>query len=117
MNRLHTCRTDHNLMNSLYHILQQNGNVKISDLCSYTGVSKKTLERIFHENTGVSPKTMQSLIRYQLLWQDIYFHRRFNALDAVAKYGYFDQAHLLRDFKRRHTTTPAEALRFALENI
>ncbi|MBP3359496.1 MAG: helix-turn-helix transcriptional regulator [Clostridia bacterium] len=103
-------RFNHKMMNGLFYIIRNNGNIKISDMCSYTGVSKKTLERIFNENMGVSPKTIQSLMRYQLLWQDIYLHKRFNVFDAVLKYGYFDQSHLLNDFKRRHSMTPKEAL-------
>ena len=38
---------------------------------------------------------------------------RFNALDAVDKYGFTDQAHLLSDFRKRHLMSPKEALEFA----
>ncbi len=112
--RLNLNKLNSDLMNSFYFIIKNRGNVRIPDICTYTGVSKRTLERIFEENTGVSPKTMQSLIRYQLLWQDIFFHKHLDIFDAVLKYGYFDQAHLLNDFKRRHSLTPNEALHLAL---
>ena len=62
---------------------------------------------------GVSPKTFSSLVRYQRLWQDMVLSPRFNALDAVDKYGYTDQAHLLSDFRKRHLMSPKEALEFA----
>lgn len=114
MNRLNTNKINNNLMNGLFFIIKNNGNVKISDISSYTGISKRTLERIFRGNMGVSPKTIQTLIRYQLLWQDIYLHKHFDILDAVLKYGYFDQAHLLNDFKQKHSMTPKEALNFSL---
>lgn len=100
-------------MNALYRIISMNGNVKISDLTSYAAVSEKTLERLFAANTGVSPKTLCTLVRYQLLWRDILLDGRFNALDAVEKYGYFDQAHMLNDFRRRHLMNPAEAVIYA----
>ncbi|MCH5212515.1 MAG: AraC family transcriptional regulator [Oscillospiraceae bacterium] len=114
MNRINLNKFSDNLMNGLYHIIKNNGNVKISDICDYTGLSKKTLERVFNENMGITPKSIQSLIRYQLLWQDIYSHKHFDVFDAVLKYGYFDQAHLLNDFKRRHSMTPNAALMLAL---
>lgn len=102
------------VMNGLFFMITNHGNVKIADISSYTGVSKRTMERMFKETMGVSPKTIQSLIRYQLLWQDIYLHKRFDVFDAVLKYGYSDQAHLLNDFKRKHAMTPSEALHFSL---
>lgn len=111
--RLNLNRLNSNMMNGLFYIIRNNGNIKISNMCSYTGLSRKTLERIFNEHMGVSPKTIQSLMRYQLLWQDIFLHKRFDVFEAVLKYGYFDQAHLLNDFKRRHSMTPNEALCFA----
>lgn len=112
--RLDTNKFNNNMMNGLFFIIKNNGNIKISDISSYTGLSKRTLERIFKGNMGISPKTIQALIRYQLLWQDIYLHRRFDIFDALLKYGYFDQAHLLNDFKQRHSMTPNEALDFSL---
>ncbi len=104
------------LMNSVYFMLSQFGRVRVSDICGYTAISQRQLERIFLHNIGVSPKTFSELIRYQLLWQDMLFEKNFNALDAVEKFGYFDQAHLLNDFKKRHFMTPTEAVSFALCN-
>lgn len=112
--RLDENKLNNDIMNGLFFIIKNHGNIKISDISSYTGVSKRTLERIFKRNTGISPKTIQALIRYQLLWQDIYLHRGFDVFDAVLKYGYFDQSHLLNDFKQKHSMTPKEALDFSL---
>ena len=52
-------------------------------------------------------------MRYQLLWQEMLRAPRFSVLDAVDRFGYTDQAHLLGDFRRRHLMTPREALAFA----
>ena len=38
---------------------------------------------------------------------------RFDPLDSVARFGYTDQAHLLRDFRKHHLLSPREALAFA----
>lgn len=104
---------NNDFMNTLYRIISMNGTAKISDLTSYAAVSEKTLERLFAANAGVSPKTLCTLVRYQLLWQDMILNVRFNSLDAVEKYGYFDQAHMLNDFRRRHLMNPAEAVLYA----
>ena len=104
---------DHNLLNAVHYLLQTDGRARISGLCDYTTLSPRTLERLFQRHMGISPKSFASLIRYQLLWQDVAVHATLHLLDAVEKYGYTDQAHLLNDFKRRHLMTPAEALHYA----
>lgn len=105
-----------NLMNSLYFILSNSGRARISDICSYTSISSRQLERIYEYNVGISPKAFSGLIRYQLLWQNMILEKGFNILDAVEKFGYFDQAHLLNDFKKHHLMNPNEAINFAVKN-
>ncbi len=116
LKRLSADRTNNDLLNAVYYMLKTSGRAKISDICEYTSVTERRLERIFNYNMGVSPKTFSSLLRYQLLWQDMVKYPDLRIMDAVEKYGYTDQAHLLRDFKRRHLTTPSQALEYALKN-
>lgn len=61
---------------------------------------------------GVSPKAFSSLVRYQMLWQDM-LRPDFNVTDAVEKFGYSDQPHLLNDFRRRHLMNPGQAVEYA----
>ena len=114
--RLHTERINNDLMNAVYCMMESDGRAKISDICTYTALSERKLERIFGSHIGVSPKSFCSLLRYQLLWQEMVFSPGFNILDAVEKYGYTDQAHLLNDFRKRHLMTPKEALSYALKS-
>lgn len=113
LKNLHTERESPDLMNAVYKMISSAGRVKIGDLTEYASVSERRLERLFSVNAGISPKTLCSLVRYQMLWRDILFGVGFNACDAVEKYGYFDQAHMLNDFKRRHMMNPAEAVLYA----
>lgn len=115
MDMLTESRTDSALLNGMYHIIRTDGRAKISDICGYACVSERTLERLFLRGTGVSPKTMSSLMRYQLLWRDILSAREENMLDLTEKYGYTDQSHLLKDFKRRHLMSPSQAVKYAWE--
>lgn len=105
-----------NLMNALEFIVSRCGRVTAADLSIHTGCSAKRLQRLFNSNVGASPKTVMSVIRYQLLWQEMLRTGSFSALDAVEKYGYYDQPHLLHDFKRRHLMTPQAALELAKRN-
>ena len=81
---------------------------RVDDIVSRFNLNKRTLQRIFSQYVGVSPKWV--IGRYRLLeaaeqladgevvdWPKI-------ALDL----GYFDQAHFIKDFKTIVGRTPAE---------
>lgn len=114
---IHTSRTNIVLMEAVEQMLIKRGNIEIGRLTNDIHVSRRHLERIFQENTGVSPKQLSSLIRYQYVWNDVLFQPRFRSLDAVEKYGYTDQSHLLRDFKRFHTMNMVDARSHALNHV
>lgn len=111
----HPERMDSDLLNVIYYVIKNDGKVRISEACGYASISERQLERVFSHHLGVSPKTFASLLRYQLLWQDMLTSACFNVLDAVEKYGYTDQAHLVKDFRKRHMMSPQEAVRYALK--
>ncbi len=95
-------------------ILLSGGNVGLRELSFETALSPRQLERLFAQNLGLSPKKTADLVRYQLLWQQM-LRPDYDAMDAVARFGFYDQAHLLHTFKRYHGLSPAEALRMARE--
>ena len=101
------------VLNAIHHILRTDGRARVGDVAAALALSPRQLERRFDAAMGLSPKALASLMRYQLLWQDMLFSPRFSALDAVDRFGYTDQAHLLNDFRRRHLMTPREALALA----
>lgn len=106
-------QADAAVLNAVHHMLRTSGRARIGDVSAALALSNRQLERRFDAAMGVSPKTLSSLLRYQLLWQDMVLSPRFDALDAVDKFGYADQAHLLSDFRKRHLMSPREALEFA----
>jgi AraC-like DNA-binding protein len=115
LNKINLDRQNYNILNALHKILDSKGNTNISELCSYTNVSQRQLERLFSDYIGVSPKKLSSLIRYQYLWQNILFDKNYNIQDCVSKYGYTDQSHLLNDFKKYHSLSPMDAKMLANE--
>lgn len=112
LTRLDGITADNNLLNAVDFIIDGRGAAALSEICMHTAVSARQLERLFARTMGVSPKAFSSLVRYQLLWQDM-TTRGFNILDAVEKYGYADQPHLLNDFRRRHLMNPKQAFDYA----
>ena len=106
-------KADPAVLNAIHHLLRTEGRARISEVSAALALSPRQLERRFDAAMGVSPKAFASLMRYQLLWQDMALSPRFDPLDAVDRFGYADQAHLLHDFRKRHLMSPREALEFA----
>jgi transcriptional regulator GlxA family with amidase domain len=72
------------------------------------GVSTRTVERRVLDSTGLSPRELRRLLR---------FRRAFRMLDGsspgkwtgvAARAGYFDQAHMIRDFRQFAGAAPSE---------
>lgn len=103
--------------NAISYISANRGSVEVTDLAKEFFVSTRQLERLFHEYIGITPKKLCNLMRYQLLWRDIVSEPNFDLLNAVHKYGYSDQSHLLREFKRYHSMDIYRARMLAYNDV
>lgn len=102
---------------AIQNILKKNGSLEVTDLAKESFVSTRHLERLFHEYIGITPKKLSNLIRYQFLWRDILHERQFDMSNAIYKYGYTDQSHLLREFKRYHSMDIRSAKAAAFQHV
>lgn len=96
-------------------IIEEYGNIKALELATDLHISSKQMERVFYENIGMTPKKVALLVRYQYLWQEVWWNPKFQVLDAVHKYGYTDQSHLLNDFRRFHGLSLRDARVYAVK--
>jgi AraC-like DNA-binding protein len=94
----------------LVHALRTSGGrAPVAALADRAGLSTRQLERLFEEHIGLGPKLYARLVRFQRALALVRGTRA--PLAAVAaRAGYFDQAHLTRDF-RRFAGKPPAALR------
>lgn len=102
---------------ALGEIITLRGVCILEDISKKLHVSSRQLERVFSEYLGLSPKKASMLIRYQYLWRDILSEGNFNAADKASEYGYTDQSHLLKDFRRFHTIYPKQAKEIAINDV
>lgn len=93
------------------------GALNASLLAKEVFVSSRHLERLFHEYIGITPKKLINLIRYQFLWNELLRNPEFKILEGVYRYGYADQSHLSREFKRYHTMNMETAKAHARNNV
>lgn len=110
-------RQNHVIDHAVSQILRHKGAVSTEILSRECFVSSRQLERLFHEYIGITPKKLCNLIRYQYLWSDIICNPGLQTADAVYRYGYTDQSHLLREFKRYHTMDIRQARECAYRNV
>ncbi len=114
LEKLNTDRYNPNLYNSIDYILRTRGNATVRDICAGGCLSQRQMERLFQQNMGLPIKRIASLVRYQSVWSEIVRRDQFEIMDAVLRYGYADQAHLLNDFRRFHGIWPEQARQAAL---
>ncbi len=85
------------------------GMIRVDGLAENLGVTTRTLERMFREHAGMSPKKFIRLIRFQnVLSQLRSGAARANLADLACEWGYADQSHFIRDFKSLMQTSPGE---------
>jgi methylphosphotriester-DNA--protein-cysteine methyltransferase len=86
-------------------ILNSHGETSIANVAKDCNVSERQLERLFRERVGVGPKMLSRLARFQRALAG-FDHDR-NWADVAVDAGYYDQSHLLHDFRRFAGETPA----------
>jgi len=98
---------DFRLFNALDRIFKKSGNLIVeTDLD--TGISPRQLRRLSEYYLGDSAKTFCKVVRFQnALQQHSHSDNRDNY--SFLDYGYYDQAHFIREFKRMYGLTPKTA--------
>jgi AraC-like DNA-binding protein len=87
-------------------VVEYRGLVSVDQLAQDAGISARQLERRFLNEVGLGPKLLSRIIRFQQVFRAVERCEREWALVAV-ECGYYDQAHLIRDFNQFTHQTPA----------
>lgn len=83
------------------------GNISIQMLSRETGYSECYIRRIFKDIHGISPKEFERFIRFQTFLNEISEASVKTESEEVAlSCGYYDQSHMLKDFRAFAGTTP-----------
>ena len=85
-------------------ILATSGRAPIAALAARAGTSVRQLERRFQADVGLTPKTFARIIRLQTALRYVRRGRPLN--DVALACGFFDQAHMTRDFRELAAMAP-----------
>ena len=90
-----------------------NGKLHVSEVASAAHATVRTLERKFKRSAGYSVKDVSGLMRFEQVRNRLWHFPNANIAGLAQEFGYADQSHLSRDFKRYTGTTPAAFARNA----
>ena len=84
---------------ALRMLLQTDGCVSVEEMTAASGISRRQLERKFHDWVGLTPKTLGRILRFQKVFKALESGDA-NWAEIAADCGYYDQSHLIRDFRQ-----------------
>ena len=88
-------------------MILRDGRVSPEGIAGAVGMSRRQLGRLFQDRIGIGPKSLGRLARFQRALRVLDGSPRAPLAGVAARAGYFDQAHLCRDFRLFAGTTPA----------
>lgn len=80
-------------------LLKNNGNITIEDTASFACLSIKQFERKCKERIGMGPKMYARILRFSKAYRLHEAFPQFSWTKITYEAGYYDQMHLIRDFK------------------
>lgn len=90
---------------ALQLIYQSFGSERISQIANKVGWSSRHLNRQFLQHTGLSTKSFSQIVRVQRACGELYLNRNVS-ISTTQELGYFDQPHLIKEFKKHFVSSP-----------
>jgi len=89
-------------------LIASGGNQNIVALAKEYGLSLSSLERNFRKQAGFTPKHYARIMRFNQVFRLLNNQESLSWQDIVFKCGYYDQAHLIKEFSKFSGETPKE---------
>jgi AraC-like DNA-binding protein len=107
-----TCRTQLDIApvrSALEMLYSSNGRYNMNSIAAHCYLSPSQLERRSNYLTGLSPKTLARLIRFDAACAGLLHDSGARLTDLAYELGYVDQAHFIHEFRTFADFTPREA--------
>jgi AraC-like DNA-binding protein len=102
----HKINPSYDRLDKAIEIIRRNkGLIALPDLIGFIGVSERPLQRDFKTFLGITPKQLCCMMRIQYLLSALE-KQNLDECDLAYKFGYYDQAHMINEFKKATTLTP-----------
>lgn len=91
-------------------IQRRSGDISMDELERLSGYSARHLERRFRQRVGVSPKLFGRIIRFRRIFDELTADGPAEWVRIALDRGFYDQSHLIRDFRQFAGCTPTQFL-------
>jgi AraC-like DNA-binding protein len=92
-------------------IAQHAGDLEVSAMAAELGVSRQTVKHKFDQHVGVSPKLYGKLRRFPVVLRRLASLSKVDWTRLAQESGYYDQAHLIREFNHFTGFSPQKFLK------
>ncbi|MDR0431366.1 MAG: helix-turn-helix domain-containing protein [Tannerellaceae bacterium] len=89
-------------------IQQTNGLLPLMEVANKSCLSIRHFERKFKNAVGISPKTFSKIIKFQYTRTYLKRNKNISLFSAAIDCGYYDQSHLIKDFRVLSGNTPSD---------
>ena len=86
---------------------EANGALAVSEVAAAAHATVRTLERRFKQSSGHTVKDVSGVMRFEQVRNRLFTAPESSIAGLAQEFGYTDQSHLSREFKRYSGTTPA----------
>jgi AraC-like DNA-binding protein len=86
------------------------GKLRVDELADAAAVSPRRLHELFVREVGVPPKRLARILRFRAALERLATAPAIDLTRLALDCGYYDQAHLYRDFRALSTMTPLDYL-------
>ena len=93
------------------------GNITVKTIEQNTGIARRTIERQFSQKIGISPKVYAQIIRFKNVLNYLESNPGTTWAELTHNNGFFDQAHMIRYFKKYLNISPNNLVKLDLEFI
>lgn len=115
------CPMEHSnllVLHSFNLLIRSAGSISIEQLAEDTGYTARYIDRCFRNETGLSPKQLAKIVRFQAAVSALNQnqHKGRSLTEIAADLGYFDQSHFVHDFKAYTGLTPKKYQKLLLHD-
>jgi AraC-like DNA-binding protein len=96
-------------------LIARDGRMSVREVARQAAMSERRLQQIFQSHVGLSPRTWRRMARLHGCIRRLRGSRT-PWTDLAADLGYYDQAHMIRDFKDLCGCTPGEFVRESISH-
>lgn len=106
----------HQVIANVIGQIQKDPSIPFPTLVSSLGFTQRHFNRLFKDQTGITPKLLAQIFRFEKSFSYIFNHSDDGFSNLISSMGYYDQSHFNKEFKHFSGMTPGDYKKRAINN-